>query len=399
MRGLLVLSEVSLALVAMVGAALCVRSFRAAQQINPGFEPEDVLLSQFYLATNGYDLQQRKNFCYRLREKLESKPGVVSVAYSDGVPLGFEPSWWEELQIKGYAPAPGENMMTYRNVVSPGYFRLMQIPLLEGRDFTEHDDEHSASVMIVNQSFVKRYLGNGLVIGRQVHGWGNWFTIVGVVKDSKYNFLTETSVPYFYVPFRQIYRADMYLGFYVRTQGDPNQAVGMLRSAVREIDPTVTTFDVLPLSEYVGGSLYPQKIAADFLTVLAGLALLLAALGLYSVMAYSVAQRTHEIGVRMALGAQRANVFGLVLRQAMGLTVVGLIVGAMMATVLSRQASAIHIAGSLMGGAGTLLTSGANSPVIYAAAAVFLCLIAALASYIPARRATKVDPLVALRDE
>lgn len=399
MRGLLVLSEVSLALVAIIGAGLCVRSFRAAQQINPGFEPGNVLLSQFYLATNGYNLQQRKNFCYRLREKLESKPGVVSVAYSDGVPLGFEPSWWEELQIKGYVPAPGENMMTYRNVVSPGYFQLMQIPLLEGRDFTEHDDENSASVMIVNQSFVKRYLDHGLVIGRQIHGWGNWFTIVGVAKDSKYNYLTETSVPYFYVSFRQIYRADMYLGFYLRTQGDPNQAVGMLRNAVREIDPSVTTFDVLPLSEYVGASLYPQKIAADFLTVLAGLALLLAALGLYSVMAYSVAQRTHEIGVRMALGAQRANVFGLVLRQAMGLTVMGLIAGGVIAMVLSRQASAIHIAGSLMGGAGTLLTSGANSPVIYAAAAVFLCLIAALASYIPARRATKVDPLVALREQ
>jgi predicted permease len=399
MRSLLVLSEVSLALVALVGAGLCVRSFRAAQKINPGFDPDHVLLSQFYLATNGYNLEQRKQFCYRLREKLESEPGVVSVAYSDGVPLGFEPSWWEELQIKGYLPAPGENMMTYRNVVAPGYFQLMRIPLVKGRDFTEHDDEHSQPVMIVNETFVKRYLSKGVVIGRQVHGWGDWFTIVGVVKDSKYNLLTETSLPYFYVPFRQIYRADMYLGFYLRTQGDPNQAVSTLRSAVHEIDPNVTTYDVVPLSDYIGGSLYPQKIAADFLAVLAVLALLLAALGLYSVMGYSVAQRTHEIGVRMALGAQRANVFALVLRQAMTLTVLGLLVGGIVAMVLSRQAAAIHISGSLMGGAGNLLNSGSNDSWLYIAAALFLSIVAAAASYIPAQRATKVDPLVALRHE
>jgi predicted permease len=394
-----VLSEVSLALVALVGAGLCVQSFRAAQKIDPGFDPDNVLLTQFYLATNGYTLQQRKEFCYRLREKLESQPGVVSVAYSDGVPLGFEPSWWEELQIKGYVPAPGENMMTYRNVVAPGYFQLMRIALLEGRDFTEHDDAGTDPVMIVNESFVKRYLSQGQVIGRKVHGWGYWFTIVGVVKDSKYNFITESSVPYFYVPFRQIYRADMYLAFYVRTQGDPNMFVGALRRAVREIDPNVTSYDALPLAQYTEASLYPQKIAANFLTVLAFLSLLLAAVGLYSVMAYSVAQRTHEIGVRMALGAQRGNVFGMVLRQAMGLTLAGLLVGAVVAVFLSRKASALHISGSLMGGAGNLLTTGSNGPWIYAIAAIFLCFIAALASYIPAQRATKVDPLVALRHE
>jgi predicted permease len=399
MRALLVLSEVSLALVALVGAGLCVQSFRAAQKIDPGFDPDNVLLTQFYLATNGYTLQQRKEFCYRLREKLESQPGVVSVAYSDGVPLGFEPSWWEELQIKGYVPAPGENMMTYRNVVAPGYFQLMRIPLLEGRDFTEHDDAGTDPVMIVNESFVKRYLSQGQVIGRKIHGWGYWFTIVGVVKDSKYNFITESSVPYFYVPFRQIYRADMYLAFYVRTQGNPNMFVGALRRAVREIDPNVTSYDALPLAQYTEASLYPQKIAANFLTVLAFLSLLLAAVGLYSVMAYSVAQRTHEIGVRMALGAQRGNVFGMVLRQAMGLTLAGLLVGAVVAVFLSRKASALHISGSLMGGAGNLLTTGSNGPWIYAVAAIFLCFIAALASYIPAQRATKVDPLVALRHE
>ena len=399
LRTLLVLSEVSLALVALIGAGLFIRSFQAAQRINPGFDAQNVLLSQFYLATSGYNLEQRKQFCYRFRQNLESKAGVVAVTYSDNVPLGFEPSWWEELSIKGYLPTPGENMMIYRDVVAPGYFNLMRIPVLEGRDFTEHDDEKSTPVMIVNETFVKRYLGDGLVLGRQVHGWGDWFTIVGIVKDSKYNLLTEAPMPYFYVPFRQIYRADMYLAFYVRTEADPNQALGMFRRAVKETDPNVTIFDTQPLSEYIGESLYPQKVAANLLTVLGFLALLLAAVGLYSVMAYSVAQRTHEIGVRMALGAQRSNVLALVLGHAMKLTLGGLITGTVIAFITARKLSSINITGPTMGGGGSLMGSATTDPAIYLAAALFLTVVALLASYIPAHRATRVDPLVALRIE
>lgn len=399
MRTLLVLSEVSLALVALIGAGLFVRGFHAAQKIDPGFDAENVLLSQFYLSTSGYNLEQRKEFSYRLRENLESQLGVISVSYSDNVPLGFEPSWWEELSIKGYVPTPSENMLTYRDVVAPGYFQLMRIPLVQGRDFTEHDDEKSAPVMIVNETFVKRYLGNGLVLGRQVHGWGDWFTIVGVAKDSKYNFLTESAIPYFYVPFRQIYRADMFLAFYIRTKGNPNQAFGALQRAVRQTDPNVTIFDALPLSEYIGACLYPQKIAANLLSVLGIFALLLAAVGLYSVLAYSVAQRTHEIGVRMALGAQRSNVLALVMQQGMKVTFAGLFIGTAVALVLSRRVAMITVSGPVMGGAGSLLGTGANDPFIYAAAGLFLAVVAVLASYIPARRAMRVDPLVALRCE
>src|SRR5262249_36018608 len=159
------------------------RSFREAQRIDPGFSPEQVLLAQFHLSTSGYNLQEREQFCHRLRENLEAQPDVVSVAYSDGVPLGFEPSWWEELQVTGYQPGPSENMAISRNVVAPGYFDLMRIPLLEGRDFTERDDRDAPPVMIVNQAFVRRFVGAGEVIGRQVHGWGKWFTVVGVAKD------------------------------------------------------------------------------------------------------------------------------------------------------------------------------------------------------------------------
>jgi len=399
LRGLLVVSEVSLATVALIGAGLFVRGFQATRRINPGFDPTHVLLSQFYLSTSGYNLDQRKQFCLRLREKLESAPGITDVAYSDGVPLGFEPSWWEDLRIEGYVPGRSENMKIFRNVVSPGYFKLMRIPLLEGRDFTEQDDKKSAPVMIVNQTFVHRFFGDASPIGRHVHGWGDWFTVVGEVKDSKYHYLTEDPTPYFYVPFRQVYRADMALGFYVRTAGDLNGAVATVRREVRAIDPNVAVFDATPLSEFIGASLYAQKVAASLLSVLGILALVLAAVGLYSVIAYSVTQRTHEIGVRMALGARPADVLGLVVRRGMSLTLAGLLVGVGLALAMARSISSVSVAGSAMGSNRALLGGNATDPVIYLAAALFLSSIAALASYIPARRATKVDPMVALRYE
>jgi predicted permease len=394
---ILVASEVALALIALVCAGLFARSFEQARQIDPGFDPHGVLLSQFYLATSGYDLEQRKEFCRRLAEKMQSVPGVTDVAYSDGVPLGFEPSWWEDLRVEGYVPAAGENMKMFRNVISPDYLSLMKIPLLDGRNFTEHDDEKSQQVMIVNQTFARRFFAGRNPIGRRVHGWGKWFTVVGIAQDSKYHYLGESSVPYFYVPFRQIYRADMNLAFYVRSSGDPGIVLPALRSKVREIDPSVTVFDAVPMDDFISASLYPQKLAASLLTVLGGLSVLLAALGLYSVMAYSVAQRTQEIGIRMALGARSADVLGLIVRQGMQLTVGGLLVGAVAALGVARSLAALSFTNSAMGAGSKLLRGSSTDPLIYLSAAVFLCAVSALAAYVPARRAASVDPMKTLR--
>lgn len=234
LRSVLVASEVALALVALVGAGLFARGFQQTMQIDPGFNPDHVLLNQFYLNTNGYSLQQRKEFCRRLEERMLGAPGVTDVAYSDGVPLGFEPSWWEELKIDGYTPQPNENMNIFRNVVSPGYLPLMRIPMVEGRGFTDADNEsQDVGAMIVNEAFVRRFFAGRNPIGARIHGWGNWFRVVGVAKDSKYHYLGETAPPYFYVPFRQIFRADMNLAFYVRTKGNPDSVLSTLRSQVR----------------------------------------------------------------------------------------------------------------------------------------------------------------------
>jgi predicted permease len=397
LRSSLVVAEVSLALVALIGAALFVRGFSAARQIDPGFHPDHVLLSQFYLASNGYSLEQRKEFTRRLGEKLQSAPGVTNVAWSDFVPLGFDAGSWEHLEVRGYTPSRDENMKIYRNMISPDYLQLLGIPMLEGRNFTAHDDEKSPRVMIVNQAFVDHFFAGRSPIGRQIHGWGDWFTVVGVAANSKYHYLSEAPLPYFYVPFRQMYRADLELAFFVRTQGNPETALPLVRQKAREIDPGVTVFDSVPLSEFIQASLYPQRVAASLLSVLGALSVVLAAVGLYSVMAYSVAQRTHEIGIRMALGARPADVLRLVVRQGLSLVLAGLVVGFCLSLAVSRSIAAMSIFGSTMNTHTKLLGVSAMDPLTYAGATVMLLLVAFFATWIPARRAAAVEPMAALR--
>jgi predicted permease len=399
MRSTLVVCEVALALVAIVGAGLFARGFQKTMRIDPGFDPDHILVSQLYLTTNGYNLEQRKEFCRRLAERMQSAPGVTGIAFSDGVPLGFEPSWWEELRIEGYAPQPHENMNIFRNVVSPGYLPLMHIPLVEGRNFTDQDNENAPRVMIVNETFVRRFFAGRNPVGHKIHGWGNWFRVVGVARDSKYHYLGETPPPYFYVPFQQVYREDMSLAVYVRAQGDPEAMLTPLRTQVRQIDSNVTVFDAAPLKEFIGASLYPQKVAATLMAVLGAIALLLAAVGLYSVIAYSVVQRTPEIGVRMALGAQPGQVLRMIVRQGLALTVAGLIAGAAVSVALGRTLESVSFTNSGMGASASLLGGPAFDPLIYLGAGAFLCVVGALAAYLPGRRAASIDPMQALRAE
>ena len=387
LRGSLVVAELSLAIMALVCAGLLVRSFEAARAVNPEFDPDRVLMSRFYLSTTGYNLEQRKQFCYRLRQKLETEPSITDVAFSDVDPVGYLSGWWEPLQVEGYIPGPGENMKIDRSVVSPGYFQLMHIPLLEGRDFTEQDDETRTPVILVNQTFVKRFFGGRDPIGRKVNGWGKWCKVIGEVKDSKYITLTEAPMPFFYAPFRQVYRADMGLVFYIRTRAEPSEAINMLRADVRSTDSNVAIVEAVPLAQHVLASLYAQRVAAYLLSVLGALALLLAAVGLYSVMAYSVAQRTHEIGIRMALGADPLHVLGLVVGQGLPLTLVGVGVG------MAGSLGFTRLLASVLYGTTT------TDPVTFIAVPLLLVGVALLATYVPARRATRVDPIVALRYE
>ncbi len=387
-RAVLVVSEMALAIVALVGAGLLLKSLQAARAINPGFAPEGVALAQFDFSTTDYDRQQVDSFCRRLSDRLKQLPGVTNVAYDDSVPLGWlHGGNWETLQVEGYVPGRDENMKIYRDLVSPGFFDSMKIPLLEGRDFDWRDDANSQKVMIVNHEFVRRFIGDRNPIGRKVHGWGEWFTIVGVVKDSKYHRVTESPEPYFYIPIRQIFRPEYGLTFHLRTSGSVSEAIASLQRETVAIDPGLTIFDAEPMTEYIAASLFGAKIAATLLGVLSTVGLLLAAMGLYGVLAYSVAQRTQEIGLRVALGAGRADVLRLVIRQGLQLTLFGIVAGALIAVGLGRFLSRM------------LYEVKPADPATLVSVAFVLIVVALLACYIPARRAVRIDPMTALHYE
>jgi len=308
------------------------------------------------------------------------------------VPLSLGEGSWEDLQVEGHVSGPSENMKIYRNLVAPGYFTLMKIPLIEGRDFTMQDDDPHPPVMIVTREFVRRFIPRGGVLNRKVHGWGQWFTIVGVVEDSKIHRLTENTRPYFYVPIfyvpiRQIYRPEMGLAFYVRTAGSVSEAMQSIRRESQAVDAMVPASEVMSLNEWIAGSLFGQRIAASLLSVLAAIAFVLASIGLYGVVAYTVAQRTQEFGIRLSLGAQPRDVLGLIVRQGLAFALAGTAVGAGLTLLLGRALGNF------------LVNMSAADPLIFTATAVFVIVLALAAASIPARRAMRVDPMVALRYE
>jgi predicted permease len=309
------------------------------------------------------------------------------VSIAEDVPLGFDGGAWEDLAIDGYVPRATENMKIYRNLVAPGYFDLMGIRLIDGRDFTDRDTRDTARVAIVNETFAARYFGRGSAIGRRFTAFGRPVTVVGLVADSKYHALSEAAQPYFYVPLRQLFGAGTGVGLHVQTAGDPMAAAPAVRDAMRQVDPAVPTDLVTTLAEYTSAAFFAQQIAAALLSILGGLALALSAIGLYSLIAYRVVRRRREIGVRMALGATARDIQRLIVGR--GLTVVawGLAAGLALALATTR------VLASLLFGVSPL------DAVVLAGAAALLVTISVLASYIPGRAAARVDPIAALRAE
>lgn len=384
LRGAFVISAVAFGLVATIGAGLFLQSFRNAKRINLGFDPDNVLLVGLDLSQNQMTRDQGVAFYHRLREELKGLPGVRAVSYANDVPLGFGGGSWDEIGVEGYQPQHGESMKVYRNIVSPGYFDLMKIPLVQGRDFTDSDDGKT-NVMVVNETFAKRYFGNAIPLGRMVHVWNTPVTIIGVVKDLKYRSLQEPPQPYMYYSLAESYRQGMAL--HIKTAADPHQLLSEVERKVKEINPNISTFIAMSLEEYVGASFYSQKLAAILLSILGGIGLLLAVLGVYGVTAYSVNQQTREFGIRMALGAQRHHVIGLVMRRGLVLASAGIVLGLAAAIILGRVASSLLFA---IGGTDVVTLVGASA--VLSGAVLLAC-------FFPSRRATRIDPLRALRYE
>jgi predicted permease len=384
LRGVLVGVEVALAMIALVSAGLFLRSFHNAAGIEPGFDTRSVSMSQFYLSNTGYSAEEQWTFCRMLRERMETVPGVTGVTYTDFVPLtspGSSPQ--DQLSIDGYVPAPDEQMLLHRATVPPGYFQFMGIRMLEGRDFKESDQAGSPPVMIVNETFTRHFFHGASPIGRVVHFEGGIATIVAEVKDSKYNTPVEPPSPYFYVPFRQVFGPGLNFSFLIKTTGDPMATIPTLRREALSLNQDAF-FTSTRLNDAVTFSLYAQKTAASLLTAVGVLCLLLAAIGLYSVLSYAVSQRTQEFGVRMALGASRMAVVRMVTRESLLLTIPGLLVGVAIAL------AGFRLIGSMLVGV------KATDPMTFATSAAFLIAVTLVASVLPAQRAMRVDPMTAL---
>lgn len=385
LRGALVVAEVALALVLLVSAVICIRGSARARGISPGFDPHGALVSGMRIGMNGYDEDRALTFYRELRGRLAQVSGVEEAALASWFPLGFEGGPSIGTRIDGYTPAPGENMSIPYAIVSPRYFAAMRIRMTSGRDFTDLDDRDSQPVMIVNEAAAAKYWPGVDPVGRTVTTWRGKATVIGVVATGKYRALDEPPTPFVYLPYQQGVW-DLNLGVVLRSGVvDPQSLAGTLRSELRKLDPSVELWAALPLSEYVGAAYLRHRIATGLLSGLGAVALLLATVGIYGVMAYHVTQRVGEIGVRMALGARPGDILRMVLTTALRLLAVGMGIGALLA----------WWAGAVMERA--IPGVAAFDVAAFAVVAVVLAAVALLACWIPARRAASVDPLDALR--
>jgi putative ABC transport system permease protein len=389
LRGAFVIAEVALSIVLLAGAGLMIKSFLRLQQVDPGFNPERLLTLETFLPPARYPkAQQQAAFYQQVGQRLAAVPGVQSVGASIGPPftgagigIGFE--------IEGRAAAPpGEQLVTSYRAISPGYFLTMGVPLLKGRDFSDGDNSEGPGVVIVNQSFARRFFPNEDPIGRRLDigdGYNRMREIVGVVGDTKGNSLKEPAPAEIYVVYLQ--RPWQWIRYAVRASAEPESLAPAIRAAVWSVDKNISVNNLKTVERLIAETTTEPRLYLILLSVFAAVALILSAVGVYGVMSYAVAQRRHEIGVRMALGARATDVLKLVVGQGMTLALVGVALGLAGAFALTRTLTTL------------LFKVEPTDPAVFALIALMIIGVALLASLIPARRAVRVNPVVALRQE
>ncbi len=390
-RSALVVTEFAVAAMLLVGAGLLIQSFVRLERVDPGFDPHQVLTFKLELPASRYSMARMVDLFRQIVARLNQVPGVRSASALFPFTLNGDEAV-TTLDIEGRSVAEADRPRTAYTWVEPGFFRTLGIPLLSGRDFTAQDDLKATPVIIINRTLARRFFPNENPVGKRIStGVGNGYKqppmreIIGVVGDVKQEGLGADVAPAAYVAVAQS-PFDV-LTFVVRTGADPASVVAAARNEVAAVDKDLPIFDVKTLDQYVSESVAQPHFSSLLLGIFAGLALALAAVGLYGVIAYSVVQRTHEFGVRMALGAERQDVLRMVLGQGIVLTLAGVGIGVAGALALTR------FLGSLLFGIRP------NDPATFAAVLLVMTVVALLASYIPARRATRVDPMVALRYE
>ncbi len=388
-RNLLVVAEVALSLVLLIGAGLLIRSYYRVQTANPGFTPQGVLSLRLSLPMTRYATPESVyNFYKQLDEKVKALPGVQFVGTNYSLPLSSTSAAWGPITIEGYVPkAASELIISNERFIGPDYLRAMGIPLVKGRQFDERDIKGAPEVCFVNEALAARFWPNEEALGKRIQRLdkGPWRTVVGVVRDERGIALEKEPPLSVYYPIEQLTIRTRF--FVARTAADPMQTTQAITKVVQSLDPELPVYDVSTMEERLQNSLSQRRFAMLLLGVFALVALVLAAIGIYGVMSYWVSQRTHEIGIRMALGAAPRNILQLVIRQSLLLVSIGIGIGLMGAVALTRVMASLLFGVSATDGLTFMLIS------------LLLGGIALLASYLPARRATKVDPMIALRAE
>ena len=383
-----VVAQMAVCSVLLIIAGLLLRSLRESALFNPGFNSDNMMLATVDLNRNGYSEAQGRNFYRQLTERLRSLPGASEATFAIVVPLGTNKETRGYI-IPGHEPPPGRTYFSiHSNVVGPDYFATMGIPLLSGREFDARDGEAGARpVVVINETMARRFWPGQDPVGRSVQMKKNGppIEIIGVARDIKYYSLGEEPLPYVYGSFAQFYSPSMTLQ--VRTTGDPKSLMRALEKEVEGLDPNVAITGLTTLADLRQVPLFPSRAMAMVSSLFGLLAVGLTALGLYGILSYSVSQRRREVGIRMALGAQAADIFKLIIRQGLTITLIGIGIGLIGSLALTRFLSSL------------LFGISPTDPLTFALIAVSLLGVALVACFVPARRAAKVDPMVALRYE